>query len=68
MFAATRIITSIIMLLAIVGALIFAFVLKIPILVLVWIIIQVVAWFWYTLSFIPFGRKLFTYLCKNCCL
>lgn len=36
-------------------------------LVLVGVATQFCAYFWYSLTFIPFGRKIFKACCKSCC-
>ena len=56
MFAKTRIVTTIIFLLAIVMTLISAFAFKNGWLVLLFVIIQYCAFTWYSLSYIPYGR------------
>lgn len=66
MFQKTRIIVTIIFLSAIVMTLISALVLKNVWLVLIFIIIQYCAFFWYSLSYVPYGRKLVTGLFKRC--
>jgi len=58
----TRLIASIVFVLALIFTFVAAFVLKSEILVLVAVIIQFCALIWYSLSYIPFARG----LCKNC--
>lgn len=36
-------------------------------LVLVGVAVQFCAYFWYSLTFIPFGRRLFKAACRKCC-
>lgn len=36
-------------------------------LILVGVITQFCAYFWYSLTFIPFGRRIFKATCKRCC-
>lgn len=63
MFAKTRIIATIVYLLAIVGTLVAAFSEVSGLVVLLCIIVQSAALFWYGLSYIPYGRK----MCMGCC-
>ena len=74
MFKKTRFIASLLFILSLIGTLVFVFVFydkktgwhKLFLLLLV--IIQFCALFWYTLSWIPFGRKIFSKICcKICC-
>ena len=74
MFKKTRFIASSLFLLSLIGTLVFVFFFyekktswhKLFLLLLV--ILQFCALFWYTLSWIPFGRKIFTKICcKVCC-
>lgn len=58
MFEKKRIIVTIVFLASIAMTLVSAFVFKRAVLVLVFIIIQYCAWFWYTLSYIPYGRTM----------
>jgi len=58
----TRIIASIVFVLALVLTIVAAFVLQSEILVLLAVIIQFCALTWYALSYIPFARA----ICKNC--
>jgi 1,4-dihydroxy-2-naphthoate octaprenyltransferase len=59
MFKRKRIITTIVFLLSIVMTLVSAIVIKKPILVIIFILIQYCAYFWYSLSYIPYGRDIF---------
>lgn len=36
-------------------------------LILTGVIVQFCAYFWYSLTFIPFGRRMFKAACKSCC-
>lgn len=36
-------------------------------LILVGVVVQFCAYFWYSLTFIPFGRRLFKAACRKCC-
>jgi Got1/Sft2-like family len=36
-------------------------------LIIVGVVVQFCAYFWYSLTFIPFGRRIFKSLCKSCC-
>lgn len=56
MFAATRLIATIIMLVSLVLTLVSALVLKNPPLCLIFVIIQFFALLWYSISYIPFAR------------
>lgn len=58
MFEKKRIFVTIVFLAAIAMTLVSAFVFKRALLVLIFIIIQYCAWFWYTLTYIPYGRKI----------
>eukprot|EP01118_Nematostelium_gracile_P003888 TRINITY_DN1454_c0_g1_i1.p1 TRINITY_DN1454_c0_g1~~TRINITY_DN1454_c0_g1_i1.p1 ORF type:complete len:166 (-),score=12.07 TRINITY_DN1454_c0_g1_i1:21-518(-) len=58
----TRIITSVVFVLAMALTLVAAFVLRLSILVVVAVVIQFCALTWYAMSYIPFART----LCKNC--
>lgn len=37
------------------------------VLILTGVIVQFCAYFWYTLTFIPFGRRIFRGMCQKCC-
>lgn len=62
-----RIIPSIVFFVSILLTIIIAVATQIKGLVLLFLIIQVVAYYWYTISFIPFGQKIVKKLCE-CCL
>jgi hypothetical protein len=62
----SRIIPSIIYLLSIILTLVIAIATQIKWLVLIFLIIQVIAYYWYTISFIPFGQKILKSLCSCC--
>lgn len=36
-------------------------------LVILGVVIQFCAYFWYNLTFIPFGRRIFKAMCRKCC-
>lgn len=36
-------------------------------LITVGVVVQFCAYFWYSLTFIPFGRRIFKSMCKSCC-
>lgn len=57
MFLRKRIIVTLVFLASIVMTLVSAIVIKKPILVLVFVIIQYCSYFWYCLSYIPYGRE-----------
>eukprot|EP01119_Soliformovum_irregulare_P012079 TRINITY_DN3113_c0_g1_i9.p1 TRINITY_DN3113_c0_g1~~TRINITY_DN3113_c0_g1_i9.p1 ORF type:complete len:104 (-),score=5.22 TRINITY_DN3113_c0_g1_i9:218-529(-) len=63
----TRLIATIIFLLAIAFTLVAALVLHAGLLVLVAVVIQFCALIWYGLSYIPFGRTLMKNACAGCC-
>ena len=69
MFAKTRIIVTLIVILSIIMTLVSAFVFKNAWLVLLFVIIQYLAFTWYSLSYIPYARtlviKFFTSWCKR---
>jgi uncharacterized membrane protein YccF (DUF307 family) len=58
MFEKKRIVVTLVFLGAVAMTLISAFVFKRAVLVLVFILIQYAAWFWYSLSYVPYGRKM----------
>ncbi len=57
---------TIVFITSLVMTLISAFVLKIPILVILFLITQTLAYLWYTLSYIPFARTIAKKWLKNC--
>lgn len=59
-----RIIPSILYFSSIILTIVVAVVTKIHGLVLLFLIIQIIAYYWYTISFIPFGQKIVKRLCK----
>lgn len=63
----SRLITSIVYVLSIVLTLVIALTTNIKPLVFLFLIIQVLAYYWYTISFIPFGQKLAKGIFKSCC-
>lgn len=70
MFKATRWLVTTIFLLALAATIAVAFLLKgkkvqKP-LILTLVLIQFCAYFWYCLTYIPFGRRLFKKACKTC--
>lgn len=62
-----RIIPSSIYILSIILTIVIAVATQIPGLVLLFLFIQIFAYYWYTISFIPFGQKIVKKLCE-CCL
>lgn len=62
-----RIIPSIVYFLSIILTIVIAVATQIAGLVFLFLIIQVFAYYWYTISFIPFGQKIVKKLCE-CCL
>lgn len=58
-----RIIPSILYILSIIVTIVVAVATNIKGLVFLFLIIQVVAYYWYTISFIPFGQKIIKKLC-----
>jgi hypothetical protein len=61
-----RIIPSIVFFLSIILTVVIAAATQIKGLVLLFLILQVFAYYWYTISFIPFGQKIIKGLCKTC--
>jgi len=61
-----RIYTVIVFVISLVMTFISAFVLKMDFLVFIFVALQFCSYFWYSLSYIPFGQKLFTKFCKTC--
>ena len=59
MFDKTRRIVTIIFLSCIAGTVVCIFLYPKPMLIMALILVQYCAYFWYTLSFIPFGRTIF---------
>lgn len=66
MFDKTRALTTVVFLAAMAMTFVSALVLKKPILVLVFILIQFLAFFWYSVSFIPLGRTGVKFCLKRC--
>lgn len=64
----SRRVTSIVYLLSIVLTLVVALTAKIKGLVILFLIIQVMAYYWYTISFIPCGQRMAKGLFKSCCV
>jgi hypothetical protein len=58
-----RIIPSIVYILSIIITIVIAVATKIKGLVLLFVIIQIAAYYWYTISFIPFGQKIAKKMC-----
>ena len=72
MFKRGRIIATCLYLISLAATLVFAFFVdsKNPLhrlIILLLIVIQFCTLFWYTLSYIPFGRKIFKKICFACC-
>eukprot|EP00457_Paulinella_chromatophora_P011132 gb/GEZN01011258.1/.p1 GENE.gb/GEZN01011258.1/~~gb/GEZN01011258.1/.p1 ORF type:complete len:188 (-),score=14.88 gb/GEZN01011258.1/:612-1139(-) len=65
MFEKSRWIATTVFLLSMLLTIVVAFAVKNPGLVLVCVIIQACALFWYALSYIPYGRAMFTNCCKS---
>ncbi|MES1913088.1 MAG: hypothetical protein MHM6MM_005317 [Cercozoa sp. M6MM] len=63
MFDKKRVIATVVYLVSLVLTLVVAFTIKNPGLVVLCLIVQWIALFWYALSYIPYGRSAF----KNCC-
>ena len=71
MFHKKRIIATLVLLSSIAATLIFAFALQSnvtadAIVVLICILIEYLAYFWYSLSYIPYGREIVCKCIKNC--
>ena len=67
MFHKTRIITTIVFLVSIAGTLISAFLIKSAWLVLACVIVQICAFVWYSLSYIPYARTAIIKFVKHGC-
>uniref|UniRef100_A0A6B2LMW9 Vesicle transport protein n=1 Tax=Arcella intermedia TaxID=1963864 RepID=A0A6B2LMW9_9EUKA len=70
MFKKTRVIATVVFLVALVLTLVLAFTVHIPVLILVCVIIQALAFAWYGLSYIPFAREAVKKFAKSifpCC-
>merc|ERR1711907_259990 len=65
MFLPKRRVATIVMLSTIVLTMVIAFTIQEVILIILMLIIQMCAMFWYSLSFIPFGREMFTACVKG---
>jgi hypothetical protein len=63
----SRLVTSIVYVVSIILTLVVALATNIKPLVFLFLIIQVLAYYWYTISFIPFGHKLAKGIFKSCC-
>ena len=63
----TRIIPSIVYILSIIWTIVVAVATNIKGLVFLFMVIQVFAYYWYTISFIPFGQTIIKKVCE-CCL
>lgn len=62
----SRIIPSIVYVLSIILTIVVAVVTQIKGLVFLFLVIQVFAYYWYTISFIPFGQKILKKTCECC--
>lgn len=62
----TRIIPSCLYIGSIILTLVLAIATNIKALVLISLVVQVIAYYWYTISFIPFGQRILKRLCKTC--
>eukprot|EP00128_Syssomonas_multiformis_P008605 Colp12_sorted_trinity150504_noHs@3062 len=67
MFDSKRWIATAVMLISIVLVLVSALALKLVALTIIFVIIEFAAMFWYTLSYIPFGRDMFVNCFKGAC-
>ena len=67
MFHKTRVITSIVLLVSIAMVIFSAFIFKSAFLVLAFVILEMLAFVWYALSFIPYARTAFITLVKHGC-
>jgi hypothetical protein len=63
----SRLVTSLVYIVSIILTLVIALTTKIKSLVFLFLIIQVLAYYWYTISFIPFGHRLAKGIFKSCC-
>jgi hypothetical protein len=63
----SRLVTSIVYVVSIILTLVIALATNIKPLVFLFLIIQVIAYYWYTISFIPFGQRLAKGIFKSCC-
>lgn len=63
----SRLVTSIVYVVSIILTLVIALTTNIKPLVFLFLAIQVLAYYWYTISFIPFGQKLAKGIFKSCC-
>jgi hypothetical protein len=66
-FDEKRRITAIVFLLAMVMTIVSVFVFQKPLLVLIFVVIQVCAYVWYMASYFPWGRDILKKCCKMCC-
>ena len=66
MFDKTRWLTTVIFLIAMAMSFVSALVIKQPVLVIVFIVIQFLAFLWYSLSYIPRGRTAAKHCMKRC--
>ena len=62
----TRIIPSVVYILSIILTIVIAVATQIRGLVFLFLVIQVLAYYWYTISFIPFGQKILKNACECC--
>ena len=70
MFASTRVIATMIYMTALILTLFFAFYNGIShraVIIILLVIIQFLAFIWYTLSYIPYGREIISRVCASCC-
>jgi hypothetical protein len=65
MFQKTRVLATVIYLLSIVATLVCAFTTTSALLVFTCVVVQFLALFWYSLSYIPYGRDIATSCCKS---
>ena len=58
-----RIIPSVVYLLSIILTIVIAVATSVKPLVLLFLVIQIIAYYWYTISFVPFGQKILKKMC-----
>ncbi|KAL4441717.1 hypothetical protein ABPG74_008714 [Tetrahymena malaccensis] len=62
----TRLVTTLVFLASLTMTFVSVFVFKMKILVLIFVVIQFLSYFWYTLSYIPYGRTILTKCFESC--
>jgi antibiotic biosynthesis monooxygenase (ABM) superfamily enzyme len=63
----SRRITSLVYIVSLILTLVFALTTNILPLVFIFLIIQICSYYWYTLSYIPFGQKCMKKICESLC-